>query len=104
MVYGKFVLLKDGTLFLGSERSFHKDICGYAPQRQVRGAGYFQSCDLQESCVVYGESIGYNMSFYYEDGTRIEKLIFQNAAMITDEEQKSGSRFVVQLNLEIDDE
>lgn len=103
MVYGKFVLAKDGTLFLGSARSFHKDISGYLEKRMVRGAGYFDTCEFQESCVAYGESIGYDISFREEDGALIEKAILENNQLITDEENKHCSSFVVVLKVKFDE-
>lgn len=103
MVYGKFVLAKDGTLFLGSARSFHKDISSYLEKRMVRGAGYFDSCDLQSACIVYGESIGYDISFREEDGVLIEKMIFENNQLIADEANNHGSSFVVVLKVKFDE-
>ena len=62
----KFVIAKDGTIYVGKARGnhgYHMDICGYLPYGSVAGAGYLRYGSDSGTWRCYGSSEGHGKSF-----------------------------------------
>jgi len=70
----KFVLLKDGTLFIGSAGSYHREICQNVPKDMVQAAGYLhEDGDGKVGC--HGNSYGYSISHNAQDREIISNIL-----------------------------
>ena len=77
----KFVLTKDNDLFIGFDYDYHADI---APVRgsDVKAAGHLR---YDNGWVLYGESIGFDISFSEDDEEVVLKILgtIDKAGIIT---------------------
>jgi hypothetical protein len=77
----KFVLLKDGTLHIGSAGSYHQHISNNAPKSAVKAAGYMHPAnDEGDEFGFHSYSMGYNISFTEDDVVQMKQILVANNA------------------------
>lgn len=91
----KFVLLRDGTLYLGDAlNNYHQNIANNAPRSAVRAAGWLNVDPETGSAVCYNNSIGYRIGFNDADEELICKTLEKNTSAL---QAVSGQYFVLKM-------